>query len=93
MVNLQNNLNAAVVADMRSNKDSITEAVLMVEIVAGKSLMEYSGEENRIFAKITVALPRLIAPAKRLLETTQVYSAVGHHEFSPFESNVDIEMR
>lgn len=78
---------------MRSNKESISEAILMIELVDGKSLMEYNGEENRIFAKITVALHRFIPAAKRVLETTQVYSELGHHVFSAFESNVDIEMR
>lgn len=86
-------MNDAVIADMRSNKDKISEAVLSVEIVKGKSLLEYQGEDNLSFAKIIMALPKLIAPAKRLLETTTVYPPSGHHNFRAFESNVDIETR
>lgn len=86
-------LNSAVVADMRSNKENITEAVLAVEIVHGKSLMEYQGDDDQTFAKITVALPRLIAPSKRLLRTQVIYPPADHHEFTDFESNVDIDMR
>lgn len=75
---------------MRSNKDEVTEAILMVEIVKGKSLCDYLGEENLSFAKITVALPKLIAPSKRLLEVGNILPG---HFFNAFESNVDIDTR
>lgn len=78
---------------MRSNKEGITEAILMVEIVHGKSLYEYQGDEDEPFAKITVALHRFIAACKRLLQNEIIYPSIGHHDFSAFESNVDIEMR
>lgn len=75
------------------NKDGIRDAVLMVEIVQGQSLVNYSGDEKLNFAKITMALPKLIAPAKRLLETTVIYQPAGNHQFKAFESNVDVETR
>lgn len=40
-----------------------------------------------------MALPKHIAPAKRLLETTTVYEPLKHHDYLIFESNVDIETR
>ncbi|XP_044259978.1 DNA polymerase delta catalytic subunit isoform X2 [Tribolium madens] len=86
-------LNEAVVSDMRSNRDNITEAVLMVELVRGKSLVEYQGEEDCNFAKITLALPKFIAASKRLLSTTVVYQPLAHYTFHFFEANVDIETR
>ncbi|RZC43128.1 DNA polymerase delta catalytic subunit [Asbolus verrucosus] len=89
----QEKLNDAVLADMRSNKDNITEAVLLVELIKGKSLVEYQGEEDNNFAKITVALPRFVPVVKRLLDTTVVYQPLSHHKFSMFEANVDIETR
>ncbi|KAL3267213.1 hypothetical protein HHI36_011349 [Cryptolaemus montrouzieri] len=89
----KNKLNTVVVADIRGNKDNITDAVLAVEIVEGKSLVEYSGEENSKFAKITVALPKFVPAAKRLLENQIIYQPLGAHSFTFFESNVDIEMR
>lgn len=90
---MQLKLNDVVMAERRSNKDNLSEAVLEVKIVKGKSLMEYQGEEDSYFAKITMALPTLIAPAKRLLETTTVYQPTATHLFKSFESNVDYELR
>ncbi|KAF5300035.1 hypothetical protein FQR65_LT09292 [Abscondita terminalis] len=82
-------LNNAVIEDMKSNPEKITEAVLKVAIVHGKSLMEYMGNEDNKFAKITVALPRFISACKRLLENG-IYQ---NQTFSSFESNVDIDLR
>lgn len=81
-----------VLADSRSNKD-VTEAVLMIEVVKGKSLVEYHGENDDIFAKITLALPKFVPAAKRLLTTTVVYEPLSKHTFAAFESNVDIDTR
>lgn len=76
-----------------ASKDSLREAVLMVEIVQGMSLVNYTGNDKKNFAKITMALPKLVAAAKRLLENTKVYDPAGSHIFKAFESNVDIETR
>ncbi|KAG5861433.1 hypothetical protein JTB14_000469 [Gonioctena quinquepunctata] len=87
-------LNDAVLADQRSaNKSDIPEAVLMIEIVKGKSLVEYNGDEDDKFAKITLAVPKFVPAAKRLLTTTIVYQPLAAHSFFVFESNVDIETR
>lgn len=87
-------LNEAVVADIRGgNKDGITDAVLALESIEGKNLVEYTGEENQKFVKITVALPKFIPAAKRLLENQIIYQPLSGHSFTFFESNVDIEMR
>ncbi|KAK5644258.1 hypothetical protein RI129_008103 [Pyrocoelia pectoralis] len=82
-------LNQAVILDQKATSDKVPDAVLMVEIKRGKSLLEFSGHEDSKFAKITVALPRYIAVAKRLLE----HGAYGNQSFSSFESNVDIDLR
>lgn len=76
-----------------ANKSEISEAVLMVEMVKGKSLVEYSGDEDKNFVKITLALPKFVPSAKRLLTTTIVYQPLATHSFSVYESNVDIETR
>ncbi|KAJ9587970.1 hypothetical protein L9F63_018599 [Diploptera punctata] len=83
----------AVLADMRSNKEDVQEAVLMVEILERQSLMGYSGDKNVNFIKITVALPRLIAAAKRLLERDTIYPPAGSHNFQAYESNIDFDIR
>ncbi|KAK9885614.1 hypothetical protein WA026_012378 [Henosepilachna vigintioctopunctata] len=86
-------LNEAVVADIKNNRENITDAVLALEIVEGKSLVEYSGDENDKFAKITVSLPKFVPAAKRLLENQIIYQPLAAHSFMFFETNVDIEMR
>ncbi|KAK4887632.1 hypothetical protein RN001_003903 [Aquatica leii] len=87
--NFRKVLNNAAIADMQSNPDKITEAVLKVAIVRGKSLMEYQGNEDSNFAKITVVLPRFISACKRLLEN----GTYKNYHFTAFESNVDIDLR
>ncbi|XP_021937264.1 DNA polymerase delta catalytic subunit isoform X2 [Zootermopsis nevadensis] len=86
-------LNKAVLADMRSNREDIREAVLAVELVRRLNLMGYNGEDKMVFIKITVALPRFIAPAKRLLERDVIYPPAGSHSFQAFESNIDFDIR
>nr|BAJ78754.1 DNA polymerase delta catalytic subunit [Tenodera aridifolia] len=86
-------LNKAVMADLRSNREEIREAILAVELVYRQNIMGYQGEENMGFIKITVALPRLIAACKRLLEKEVIYPPAGSHCFQAFESNVDFDIR
>lgn len=80
-------------ADSRGNKDLTPEAVLMVELVEGRSLVEYTGENVQKFAKITLSLPKFVPAAKRLLGNTIVHDKLQNHPLGAFESNVDIETR
>lgn len=54
----------------------------------------YNGNRKSPFLKITVALPRLVAPAKRLLESgfsvPPLYPLRGYQSY---ESNIDFEIR
>lgn len=77
---------------MRSNPDNIQEAILAIEMVHKRNMYGYSGTEKSLFLKITVALPKLIAPCKRLLEKEIIYSAFIH-EYKAFESNIDFDIR
>nr|BAJ78755.1 DNA polymerase delta catalytic subunit [Blattella nipponica] len=86
-------LNKAVLADMRSNKENIREAILAIELVHRLNLLGYAGENKKGFIKITVALPRLIAACKRLLERETIYPPAGSHQFQAFESNIDFDIR
>nr|BAJ78737.1 DNA polymerase delta catalytic subunit [Thermobia domestica] len=86
-------LNKAILDDMRSNKDGVTEAVLAVELQKKENIYGYRGGQKVPFLKVTVALPRLIAPAKRLLEKEVVYAALGTYNYQAFESNVDFDIR
>ena len=53
----------------------------------------YHGNKKIPFLKVTVALPRLIAPSKRLLE--QGFQCPGYpvHAYQTYESNIDFEIR
>nr|XP_018906217.1 PREDICTED: DNA polymerase delta catalytic subunit isoform X1 [Bemisia tabaci] len=86
-------LNRTILNDMRGNKSGIQEAVLMVEIVRKQTMFGYWGDEVKDFLKITVALPRLIAAGKRLLEKEAVFPSFPNHAYKAFESNIDFDIR
>lgn len=88
----QEALNAAVKKDMRSNPDNVQEPVLAVELVYRQTVYGYAGTEKSPFLRITVALQKLVAPSKRLLETENLYPAL-YHEYRAFESNIDFDIR
>lgn len=77
---------------MRSKAD-ISEAILMVQIVYGKSLMGYTGDEDQKFLKIMVALPQLVATSRRMIETVNVYEPLQNYATSFYEADVDIDLR
>lgn len=84
-------LNRAVLEDMRSNKDSIKEAVLEVRLVKAKSLMYYKGDDDITLARVSVALPKLIAAGKRLIERQPPSFSLMDPSF--YESNIDFDIR
>uniref|UniRef100_T1GKA7 DNA polymerase delta catalytic subunit n=1 Tax=Megaselia scalaris TaxID=36166 RepID=T1GKA7_MEGSC len=78
---------------MRSNKENIQETVLEVEILERQSVMEYRGDKKQRFIKITMALPKLLAPAKRILEKEIIMNEFDFQDCRAFENNVDIDIR
>lgn len=93
ILSIQTALNKAVMNDMRGNKDNIQEAVLVVELVRKINVFGYQGDQPSPFLKITVALPRLIAACKRLLDKENVYPTFQNHRYQAFESNIDFDIR
>lgn len=93
LADFQRELNAAVIRDMRSNKDGLSQAVLAVEICLKQNMYGYHGEHLLPFLKITMAMPRLIAPAKRLLEQGLRCGTLGVHHYQAYEANIDFEIR
>ncbi|XP_064480973.1 DNA polymerase delta catalytic subunit-like isoform X2 [Ornithodoros turicata] len=90
----KNALNTAVLADMRSNKNNLVDAVAAVDVTLKQSIYGYSDKGKQPFLKVTMVLPRLIAPAKRLLENGAVsIPACGPVCYKIYESNVDFEIR
>ena len=65
-------LNKAILSDPRSNRDSLQEPVLAVEMCLKSSVYGFYFNEKSHFLKITVALPKLIAPARRLISDIDV---------------------
>ncbi|XP_069461450.1 DNA polymerase delta catalytic subunit isoform X2 [Ambystoma mexicanum] len=86
-------LNNSVIKDMRSNKESISQAVLAVDICMKENIYGYHGKRIMPFLKITMALQRLIAPAKRLLELGLRVGPFPMHCYQSYEANIDFEIR
>uniref|UniRef100_T1JE16 DNA polymerase n=1 Tax=Strigamia maritima TaxID=126957 RepID=T1JE16_STRMM len=89
----KNALNAVILKDLRSNKENVQETVLAVELMQRENIYGYTGKTKITFLKLTMALPRLIAPAKRLLGAGIDIPGYGNRAFDSFESNIDFEIR
>ncbi|XP_063359569.1 DNA polymerase delta catalytic subunit [Cydia amplana] len=85
------NLNKALLEDLRSNKDNIKEAVLEIRLIKARSMMHYKGDIDITFARVSVALPKLIAAAKRLIDRTP--PSFGLMDPSFYETNIDFDIR
>ncbi|XP_041367703.1 DNA polymerase delta catalytic subunit-like [Gigantopelta aegis] len=86
-------LESVVKNDMRSNREGVVHCVLAVDYVYKESIYGYHGNRKVPFLKITMALPRLIAAAKRLLESGFVCPGYKQYGFQAYESNIDFEIR
>uniref|UniRef100_A0A1A8FPQ3 DNA polymerase n=3 Tax=Nothobranchius korthausae TaxID=1143690 RepID=A0A1A8FPQ3_9TELE len=86
-------LNSVVLKDMRSNKDNISVTVLAVDITRKESMYGYHGQRSLDFLRITMAMPRLIAPAKRLLEQGFKFGHFPIQNYQAYEANIDFEIR
>uniref|UniRef100_A0A8C2XA57 DNA polymerase n=1 Tax=Cyclopterus lumpus TaxID=8103 RepID=A0A8C2XA57_CYCLU len=86
-------LNSVVLKDMRSNKDNISVTVLAVDITRKESMYGYHGKRSLDFLRITMAMPRLIAPAKRVLEQGFKFGHFPINGYQSYEANIDFEIR
>ena len=85
-------LNRAVRADSRSNRDELQEPVLAVEICERSSIYGFYFNQKSRFLKITLALPKLVAPARRLVSQIDV-RPFGKIDYQVFEGNIEFEVR
>lgn len=53
----------------------------------------YHGKRSLDFLRITMAMPRLIAPAKRLLEQGLKFGPFPLQSYQSYEANIDFEIR
>ena len=86
-------LDRKVLADMRSNKDNVQEAVLEVELVERLNIHGYHGDKKQTYIKITVSLPRFIAAASRLLKKELIMQELDFQDSRAFENNIDFDIR
>nr|AAI63875.1 Polymerase (DNA directed), delta 1, catalytic subunit [Danio rerio] len=93
LADFQRELNSVVLKDMRSNKDNIAVTVLAVDITKKESMYNYHGNKPHDFLRITMAMPRLVAPAKRLLEQGFKFANFATQSYQAFEANIDFEIR
>ncbi|KAF1612187.1 UNVERIFIED_CONTAM: DNA polymerase delta catalytic subunit, partial [Eudyptes pachyrhynchus] len=56
-------------------------------------MLGYQGGQLALFVRVVLALPRLVAPARRLLEQGLRWGGLGVHSAPPFEANIDFEIR
>ncbi|GAB6033248.1 DNA polymerase delta catalytic subunit [Chamberlinius hualienensis] len=86
-------LDKAVIADHRG-KDRLSQAVLAVDIVIKEDIYGYQNKGKIPFLKVTVALPKLIAACKRLLDRGLVpLTVISNTAWMFYEANIDFEIR
>lgn len=56
-------------------------------------MYHYRGNRPHEFLRITMAMPRLIAPAKRILEQGFKFANFATQSYQGFEANIDFEIR
>lgn len=86
-------LSDAITADSRASKDSITSPVMSVEMVQKCSMYGFHSNKLFKFLQVTLALPKFLAPAKRLLENGITLPHSGTKWFQVFETNIEYEIR
>ncbi|XP_053953423.1 DNA polymerase delta catalytic subunit [Anastrepha ludens] len=90
---LREALDKKVLADMRSNKNNVQEAVLEVQLVERLNIYGYQGDTKQRYIKITMSMPKLVAAAVRLLTHQVVMSDFDFQDCRAFESNIDFDIR
>ena len=67
--------------------------MLAVEVKTKESIYGYHGNKKIPFLQITVALQKLIAPTRRLVEGGFDCPGYGQRGYHTYESNIDFEVR
>lgn len=86
-------LNSALEADSRSSRESLVKYVLAIDPVQRCSMYGFRYNKLYPFLKVTLALPKLVAAARRILERGITIPGYGDQSFSAYESNIEYEIR
>jgi DNA polymerase delta subunit 1 len=70
-----------------------SDCVLHVELVTRQSIMHYSFKQSADFIRVVVALPSMVATARRQLENGLMVARIGSVTFETFESNCAYVLR
>jgi len=84
-------LNTALVADIKNNADNVVDAVLDCKLVEKSTIYGFQGNKKKDFIRITLAVPKMVAAARRLIEKGEVKWSPALER--PFEANIDFEVR
>ena len=88
----QEALNQELVANSKA-KQEIAQMVLGVDLPNKENIYGFHENKKSQFLKITLALPRFIAAAKRLLERGEISHPFNSFSYQAYESNIDFEIR
>ena len=66
-----------IVADIKNNVDNVVDAVLSCELVEKSTIYGFQGNKQSNFIKITLAVPKMVAAARRLIEKGEVSAPHG----------------
>ena len=61
-----------IVADIKNNADNVVDAVLSCDLVEKSTIYGFQGNKKSNFVKITLAVPKMVAAARRLIEKGEV---------------------
>ena len=59
-------------ADIKNNADNVVDAVLNCKLVQKSTIYGFQGNKKSNFVKITLAVPKMVAAARRLIEKGEV---------------------
>ncbi|KAM6996817.1 LOW QUALITY PROTEIN: DNA polymerase delta catalytic subunit-like, partial [Passerculus sandwichensis] len=91
---LEQELEAALRREQRANpKLGPPKNVLGLQLVRKQSILGFQGGLQSLFVRVGVSLPRLVPPARRLLERGLRWGALGVQPAPPYEANIDFEIR
>ena len=86
-------LSRMVTSDQSKKREQVDRPVMSVEVMLKESIYGYHGKKKSLFLKITVALPHLVAPAKRILDRGFTCGRFTSRNYTSYEANVDFESR
>ena len=64
-------------ADIKNNVDNVVDAVLSCELEEKSTIYGFQGNKKSNFIKIILAVPKMVAAARRLIEKGEVSAQHG----------------